>query len=369
MVGAGTVLSAGQYRAAAEAGARFVVSPGATAAVLDAAAASPVPLLPGAATASEVMRLLEQGYRFLKFFPAAPAGGPAYLEALAAPLPEARFCPTGGIDATSAPDYLRLPNVVCVGGSWVAPANAVAAGDWPQITRLARAAAALRSGAQQALRGSPMSGLTASAAWQALARHAETVAPLHLRDLFADDPARFERFSLAPRRPAARLLQEPHHRRDAAAAPRPRPPGGARGLARPDVRRRADQLDRGPRRPPHRAAQPLQPADPGRWRGRDAGGQRRARAHARLQRAGARRGLARPHRRHHHRHRQHRHRRLGPRPADGLRGAQALPEGRPQAAFRVQRRRRPSGPRARGPGPGAHAWSSSPPRPSRPRRR
>jgi 2-dehydro-3-deoxyphosphogluconate aldolase/(4S)-4-hydroxy-2-oxoglutarate aldolase len=148
LVGAGTVLSAGQYRAAAEAGARFVVSPGVTAAVLEAAAGSAVPLLPGAATASEVMRLLEHGYRFLKFFPAAPAGGPAYLKALAGPLPEVRFCPTGGIDASNASHYLRLPNVICVGGSWVAPANAVAAGDWPQITRLARAAAALRVGAE-----------------------------------------------------------------------------------------------------------------------------------------------------------------------------------------------------------------------------
>ena len=143
VVGAGTVLSAGQYRDAAGAGARFVVSPGATQAVLDAADASTVPLLPGAATASEVMRLLEQGYRFLKFFPAVPAGGVAYLKALAAPLPEARFCPTGGIDAARAPEYLGLSNVVCVGGSWVAPGTAVAAGDWQQITRLARAAAAL----------------------------------------------------------------------------------------------------------------------------------------------------------------------------------------------------------------------------------
>jgi 2-dehydro-3-deoxyphosphogluconate aldolase/(4S)-4-hydroxy-2-oxoglutarate aldolase len=143
LVGAGTVLNARQYDAAVEAGSRFVVSPGVTGAVLDAAAASPVPLLPGAATASEVMRLLEQGYRFLKFFPAAPAGGVAYLKALAAPLPEARFCPTGGIDAASAPEYLGLSNVVCVGGSWVAPGTAVAAGDWQEITRLARAAAAL----------------------------------------------------------------------------------------------------------------------------------------------------------------------------------------------------------------------------------
>jgi 2-dehydro-3-deoxyphosphogluconate aldolase/(4S)-4-hydroxy-2-oxoglutarate aldolase len=149
VVGAGTVLTPAQYRDAERAGARFVVSPGATDAVLSAARASTVPLLPAAATATEVMRLLEQGYRFLKFFPAELAGGPAYLKALASPLPAARFCPTGGIDAARAPEYLNLSNVVCVGGSWVAPAKAVAAGDWQQITRLARAAAALRAGANQ----------------------------------------------------------------------------------------------------------------------------------------------------------------------------------------------------------------------------
>jgi len=142
VVGAGTVLTVGQYEDAERAGARFVVSPGATDALLAAAAASAVPFLPGAVTASEVMRLLEQGYRFLKFFPAEPAGGVAYLEALAAPLPEAWFCPTGGIDAIKAPTYLSLPNVLCVGGSWVAPKDALAAGDWPRITKLARAAAA-----------------------------------------------------------------------------------------------------------------------------------------------------------------------------------------------------------------------------------
>ena len=102
-----------------------------------------MPFLPGAATASEVMRLLERGYRSLKFFPAEPAGGVAYLEALAAPLPAARFCPTGGIDAVKARAYLALPNVLCVGGSWVAPKDALAAADWPRITNLARAAAAL----------------------------------------------------------------------------------------------------------------------------------------------------------------------------------------------------------------------------------
>jgi len=144
VVGAGTVLTPAQYQAAERAGARFVVSPGGTPALLEAAAASSVPFLPGAATASEVMRLLEHGYRCLKFFPAEPAGGIACLQALAAPLPEARFCPTGGIDAERAPGYLALPNVLCVGGSWLAPRDAVVAGDWPRITELARAAAALR---------------------------------------------------------------------------------------------------------------------------------------------------------------------------------------------------------------------------------
>jgi 2-dehydro-3-deoxyphosphogluconate aldolase/(4S)-4-hydroxy-2-oxoglutarate aldolase len=144
VVGAGTVLTPAQYRDAVRAGARFVVSPGATAALLDVAEARSVPFLPGAGTSSEVMRLLERGYGCLKFFPAEPAGGVAYLRALAAPLPDARFCPTGGIDAARAPAYLALPNVVCVGGSWVAPRDAVAAEDWPAITRLARAAAALR---------------------------------------------------------------------------------------------------------------------------------------------------------------------------------------------------------------------------------
>jgi 2-dehydro-3-deoxyphosphogluconate aldolase/(4S)-4-hydroxy-2-oxoglutarate aldolase len=143
VVGAGTVLHPKQYRAAERAGARFVVSPGATENLLAYAEASETPFLPGAVTASEVMTLLERGYSCMKFFPAEPAGGIAYLKALAAPLPEARFCPTGGIDAASAPRYLGLPNVLCVGGSWVAPGDAVAAGDWPRITALARAAAAL----------------------------------------------------------------------------------------------------------------------------------------------------------------------------------------------------------------------------------
>jgi 2-dehydro-3-deoxyphosphogluconate aldolase/(4S)-4-hydroxy-2-oxoglutarate aldolase len=144
VVGAGTVLTPQQYEDVVRAGAKFVVSPGATPALLDVAEASSVPFLPGAATASEVMRLLERGYGCLKFFPAEPSGGVAYLQALAAPLPDARFCPTGGIDAARAPSYLALSNVVCVGGSWVAPRDAVAAADWPAITRISRAAAALR---------------------------------------------------------------------------------------------------------------------------------------------------------------------------------------------------------------------------------
>src|ERR671918_1400557 len=143
VIGAGTVLHPEQYRAAERAGARFVVSPGATGTLLAYAEGSETPFLPGALTSSEVMILLERGYRCIKFFPAEPAGGIAYLKALAAPLPEARFCPTGGIDAARAPRYLALPNVLCVGGSWVAPGDAVAAGDWPRITALARTAAAL----------------------------------------------------------------------------------------------------------------------------------------------------------------------------------------------------------------------------------
>lgn len=144
VVGAGTVLTPGQLEQVEKVGARFAVSPGATEALLDAADGAPVPLLPGAATASEVMRLLERGYREMKFFPAEPAGGIAYLKALASPLPEARFCPTGGIDAARARAYFSLSNVVCVGGSWVAPGDAVRDGDWARIEALAGEAAALR---------------------------------------------------------------------------------------------------------------------------------------------------------------------------------------------------------------------------------
>lgn len=143
VVGAGTVLNPAQLEEVARRGAKFAVSPGVTERLLAAAKDIPVPLLPGTATASDVMRLLDHGYRFMKFFPAEPAGGRHYLKALASPLPEARFCPTGGIGLDNAGDYLSLPNVICVGGSWVAPADAVRASDWAKIEALAREAAAL----------------------------------------------------------------------------------------------------------------------------------------------------------------------------------------------------------------------------------
>lgn len=144
IVGAGTVLTRDQFAEAAQAGARFVVSPGATFALIQAAEDIPVPLLPGAATATESMTLLEYGYAHQKFFPAEPAGGVAYLKALSSPLPGVRYCPTGGIDAKNAAKYLALANVLCVGGSWVAPKDAVARGDWPRIESLAREAALLK---------------------------------------------------------------------------------------------------------------------------------------------------------------------------------------------------------------------------------
>lgn len=126
------------------AGARFLVSPGWTQTLLDAMKASGVPFLPGVSTTSEVVALLERGVTEMKFFPAEAAGGTAYLKALSSPLPQARFCPTGGIALASAPSYLALPNVGCVGGSWMVPADAVAARDWARVERLASEAAALR---------------------------------------------------------------------------------------------------------------------------------------------------------------------------------------------------------------------------------
>lgn len=143
-VGAGTILNARDFDAAVEAGSTFIVSPGATPEILDAAEESDVPLLPGAATASEVMGLREAGYDVMKFFPAEQAGGADYLRALSSPLAGTLFCPTGGISLKNANNYLKLPNVVCVGGSWVAPRELVATGDWAGITRLAAEAAALK---------------------------------------------------------------------------------------------------------------------------------------------------------------------------------------------------------------------------------
>jgi 2-dehydro-3-deoxyphosphogluconate aldolase/(4S)-4-hydroxy-2-oxoglutarate aldolase len=143
-VGVGTVLHAEHLAAAKAAGARFAVSPGVSPKLLDAADESDLPLLPGAATASEVMHLLERGYRFLKFFPAVPAGGTKLLGAWASPLPQIKFCPTGGISLSTASDFLALPNVLCVGGSWLTPADKLKAGDWAAIELLAREAASLK---------------------------------------------------------------------------------------------------------------------------------------------------------------------------------------------------------------------------------
>jgi 2-dehydro-3-deoxyphosphogluconate aldolase/(4S)-4-hydroxy-2-oxoglutarate aldolase len=143
IVGAGTVLTGDQVAAAAGAGARFLVSPGWTDRLLDAMRGSGLPFLPGVSTAGEALGLLERGVTDMKFFPAEPAGGTAYLRSLASPLPQARFCPTGGIDAARAPQYLALPNVACVGGTWMLPQQAVRARAWDEIRTLAREAAAL----------------------------------------------------------------------------------------------------------------------------------------------------------------------------------------------------------------------------------
>ena len=141
LVGAGTILTAGQADAALAAGAEFLVSPGVTPSLLGHMVALDVPVLPGVATVGEVMAVLESGLDTMKFFPAGPAGGPAYLAAIGAPIPNVQFCPTGSISLATAPEYLKLPNVSCVGGSWLTPRSAVARGDWAQITALAREAA------------------------------------------------------------------------------------------------------------------------------------------------------------------------------------------------------------------------------------
>ena len=144
LVGAGTLLTPADVKAAKAAGAKFGVSPGATLKLLDACAEHDLPLLPGAATATEVMTLLELGYTVQKFFPAEAAGGAPALKSIGGPIPQVRFCPTGGISLKNARDYLGLATVMCVGGSWVAPAAMVAAGDWAGITALAAEAAKLR---------------------------------------------------------------------------------------------------------------------------------------------------------------------------------------------------------------------------------
>ncbi|MFQ6775623.1 bifunctional 4-hydroxy-2-oxoglutarate aldolase/2-dehydro-3-deoxy-phosphogluconate aldolase [Cereibacter sphaeroides] len=144
IVGAGTLLTPADVAAARAAGARFGVSPGASDLLLDACEAEGLPLLPGAATATEVMALLERGYTMQKFFPAETSGGAPAVKALGGPLPQVSFCPTGGIGLGNAATYLGLANVICVGGSWVAPKAMMEAGDWAGITRLAEEAAALR---------------------------------------------------------------------------------------------------------------------------------------------------------------------------------------------------------------------------------
>jgi 2-dehydro-3-deoxyphosphogluconate aldolase / (4S)-4-hydroxy-2-oxoglutarate aldolase len=143
-VGAGTILRAEQIKEACAAGARFLVSPGVSPRLAAAAAAAPVPFLPGVATASEAIALMDLGFHALKFFPAESVGGAKHLAALAAPLPELRFCPTGGIDAAKAVSYLALSNVVCVGGSWMLPKSALSVGDYGEVEQLAREAAALK---------------------------------------------------------------------------------------------------------------------------------------------------------------------------------------------------------------------------------
>jgi 2-dehydro-3-deoxyphosphogluconate aldolase/(4S)-4-hydroxy-2-oxoglutarate aldolase len=146
IVGAGTLRSASDARSAHAAGARFGVSPGYSAIVAEECRGLGLPLLPGVATATEVMQASDDGFRFLKFFPASAAGGPALLKAWASPFADVVFCPTGGIGIDTAPSWLALPNVKVVGGSWLTPADALAAGDWDRITRLAREASALRKG-------------------------------------------------------------------------------------------------------------------------------------------------------------------------------------------------------------------------------
>ena len=140
-LGAGTIVDPGQAKQAAAAGAQFLVSPGSTRTILNAMTDTGLPHLPGVATVSEIMTALEAGYTELKFFPAEAAGGAPYLKSVSSPIPAARFCPTGGISTGNAAQYLALPNVGCVGGSWITPADALASQDWAHVTQLALSAA------------------------------------------------------------------------------------------------------------------------------------------------------------------------------------------------------------------------------------
>ncbi len=144
VVGAGTVLTSDQLRQCAKLGCAFAVSPGSTGQLLGAAEDHEMPLLPGGVTASEIMALLEWGYRIQKFFPAEPSGGIAYLTALSSPIPQVKFCPTGGITPLSAPNYLKLPNVITLGGSWMIPKAKLASADWAGIEALAGATSQLK---------------------------------------------------------------------------------------------------------------------------------------------------------------------------------------------------------------------------------
>jgi 2-dehydro-3-deoxyphosphogluconate aldolase/(4S)-4-hydroxy-2-oxoglutarate aldolase len=145
IVGVGTVTRVADIAAAVTAGAKYLVSPGTPAELAAALAEASVPVLPGCATVSEAMALAARGFKVLKFFPAEASGGAAWLKSIAAPLPDLKFCPTGGIDAKNIASYLGCPNVLAVGGSWVAPKDAIAAGDFSRITQLAREASALRA--------------------------------------------------------------------------------------------------------------------------------------------------------------------------------------------------------------------------------
>jgi 2-dehydro-3-deoxyphosphogluconate aldolase / (4S)-4-hydroxy-2-oxoglutarate aldolase len=144
IVGAGTIINTQTLQQALDAGSEFIVSPGVTDSLLDAALDSGIPILPGVVTPSEVMRLLEKGITAMKFFPAEAAGGIPMLKSLGGPLPQVTFCPTGGVTPKNAPDYLALNNVACVGGSWMAPADLVDAQNWTEITRRSLEASGLK---------------------------------------------------------------------------------------------------------------------------------------------------------------------------------------------------------------------------------